>query len=124
MPISDLDIARSAHWFIQLHGDEATAKAGEMVEQMRRRATMTTPTRGRAALWRSGSSASRRLTRGTEIDCIARWAFLSAIVFRKLRATGWVPLAPRGLGGARRPASQSVVRISALSDYGAMGVRA
>jgi len=37
MPVSDLDIARSAHLFIQLHGDEATAKAREMVVQMRRR---------------------------------------------------------------------------------------
>lgn len=37
MPVSDLDIARSAHPFIQLHGDEATARAREMVEQMRRR---------------------------------------------------------------------------------------
>jgi hypothetical protein len=34
---SDLDIARSAHLLIQLHGDEATAKAREMVEQMRRK---------------------------------------------------------------------------------------
>jgi hypothetical protein len=32
MPVSDLDIARSAHPFIQLHGDEATARAREMVE--------------------------------------------------------------------------------------------
>jgi hypothetical protein len=37
MPASDLDIARSAHLFIQLHGDEATAKAREMVERMRRK---------------------------------------------------------------------------------------
>jgi hypothetical protein len=37
MPASDLDIARSAHLFIQLHGDEATAKAREMVQRMRRR---------------------------------------------------------------------------------------
>jgi len=37
MAVSDLDIARSAHLFIQLHGDEATAKAREMVEKMRRR---------------------------------------------------------------------------------------
>ncbi|HEV2547544.1 MAG TPA: hypothetical protein VGU20_09415 [Stellaceae bacterium] len=37
MPVSDLDIARSAHLFIQLHGDEATVKARQMVEQMRRK---------------------------------------------------------------------------------------
>jgi hypothetical protein len=37
MVVSDLDVARSAHLFIQLHGDEATAKAREMVEKMRRR---------------------------------------------------------------------------------------
>ena len=37
MPVSDLDIARSAHLFIQLHGDEATAKARQMVEEMRRK---------------------------------------------------------------------------------------
>jgi len=35
MPASDSDIHRSAHLFIQLHGDEATAKAREMVEEMR-----------------------------------------------------------------------------------------
>jgi len=32
MAVSDLNIARSAHLFIQLHGDEATAKAREMVD--------------------------------------------------------------------------------------------
>jgi len=37
MAVSDLDTARSAHMFIQLHGDEATAKAREMVERMRRK---------------------------------------------------------------------------------------
>ena len=37
MPISDLDIARSAHQWIQLHGDAATAKAREMVEEMRKK---------------------------------------------------------------------------------------
>jgi hypothetical protein len=35
MPPSDLDIHRSAHQWIQLHGDNATAKAREMVEAMR-----------------------------------------------------------------------------------------
>jgi len=34
MPVSDLNIARSAHLFIQLHEDEATAR--EMVTRMRR----------------------------------------------------------------------------------------
>jgi len=37
MPVSDLDIARSAHLWIQQHGDQATAKAREMVEEMRRK---------------------------------------------------------------------------------------
>jgi len=35
MPVSDLDIHRTAHLFIQLHGDEATARARKMVEEMR-----------------------------------------------------------------------------------------
>ncbi|HEV2547845.1 MAG TPA: hypothetical protein VGU20_10935 [Stellaceae bacterium] len=35
MPPSDLDIHRTAHLFSQLHGDEATVKAREMVERMR-----------------------------------------------------------------------------------------
>ncbi len=35
MPVSDLDIARSAHLWIQRHGDDAIAKAREMVEAMR-----------------------------------------------------------------------------------------
>ena len=34
MGISDLDIAHTAHLYIQLHGDEAIAKAREMVEAM------------------------------------------------------------------------------------------
>ncbi len=38
MPASDLDIARSAHLYIQLHGDDAVAKAREMVEAMRAKA--------------------------------------------------------------------------------------
>ena len=37
MAISYFDIARSAHLFIQRHGDEATTKAREMVEEMRRK---------------------------------------------------------------------------------------
>jgi hypothetical protein len=37
MAVPDLDIARSAHLFVQLHGDEATTKAREMVQEMRRR---------------------------------------------------------------------------------------
>jgi len=36
MPVSDLDIARTAHLWIQRHGAAATAKACEMVEKMRR----------------------------------------------------------------------------------------
>ena len=37
MPVSDLDVARTAHLWIQQHGDEATAKAREMVDEMRRK---------------------------------------------------------------------------------------
>jgi hypothetical protein len=37
MAASDLDIARTAHLWIQQHGDAATAKAREMVDKMRRR---------------------------------------------------------------------------------------
>jgi hypothetical protein len=37
MPVSDLDIHRSAHRWIQQHGDQALAKAREMVEGMRRK---------------------------------------------------------------------------------------
>ena len=37
MPTSDVDIHRTAHHFIQLHGDRATARAREMVEAMRRK---------------------------------------------------------------------------------------
>jgi hypothetical protein len=37
MPVSDLDIDRSAHLWIQQHGDQALAKAREMVEGMRRK---------------------------------------------------------------------------------------
>jgi hypothetical protein len=35
MPVSDLDIHRAAHQWIAQHGDQATAKAREMVEAMR-----------------------------------------------------------------------------------------
>ena len=35
MTASDLDIQRSAHLWIQTHGDAAPAKAREMVEEMR-----------------------------------------------------------------------------------------
>lgn len=35
MPVSNLDIHRAAHLWIQQHGDAATARAREMVEQMR-----------------------------------------------------------------------------------------
>jgi hypothetical protein len=37
MPTSDHDIQRQAHLWLQIHRDEATAKAREMVEQMRKR---------------------------------------------------------------------------------------
>jgi hypothetical protein len=35
MSASDLDIHRAAHQWIAQHGEQATAKAREMVEQMR-----------------------------------------------------------------------------------------
>lgn len=35
MAVSDLDIHRSAHQWISLHGENAVAKAREMVEAMR-----------------------------------------------------------------------------------------
>jgi hypothetical protein len=37
MTVSDPDITRSAHIWIQQHGDDATAKARRKVEEMRRR---------------------------------------------------------------------------------------
>jgi len=37
MPVSDAEIRRAAHAWIQQHGDDATAKAREMVETLRRR---------------------------------------------------------------------------------------
>jgi hypothetical protein len=37
MTIPDLDIHRAAHRWIAQHGTKATAKAREMVEQMRRK---------------------------------------------------------------------------------------
>lgn len=36
MPVSDLDITRTAHLWIQRHRDQATAKARDMVERLRR----------------------------------------------------------------------------------------
>ena len=35
MPVSDRDIRQLAHFFIRVHGDEATAKARKTVEEMR-----------------------------------------------------------------------------------------
>jgi hypothetical protein len=37
MPLSDQDIQRAAHRWIAQHGENATAKAREMVEEMRRK---------------------------------------------------------------------------------------
>jgi hypothetical protein len=37
VPVSDLDITCTAHRWIQQHGAAATARAREMVEEMRRR---------------------------------------------------------------------------------------
>ena len=36
MPVSDLDIFRSANLYLDQHGDQAVAKAREMVETMKR----------------------------------------------------------------------------------------
>ena len=37
MPVSDIDIQRTAHQWISLHGENAVAKAREMVETMRKK---------------------------------------------------------------------------------------
>ena len=37
MPVSDFDIQRLAHLFIELDGEQATAKAREMAEEMSRK---------------------------------------------------------------------------------------
>jgi hypothetical protein len=37
MPPSNLDITRTAHLWIQQHGDDATAKARQKVDEMRRK---------------------------------------------------------------------------------------
>ncbi len=37
MPVSDLNIHRSAHFWIRKHGEQATAKVREMVEKMQRK---------------------------------------------------------------------------------------
>jgi hypothetical protein len=37
MPVSDIDIQRTAHQWISLHGENAMAKAREMVEAMRKK---------------------------------------------------------------------------------------
>jgi hypothetical protein len=37
MPVSDVDITHTAHLWIQQHGDNALAKAREMVEAMRKK---------------------------------------------------------------------------------------
>jgi hypothetical protein len=37
MPTSELDITRTAHLWIQQHGDSATAKARKKVDEMRRK---------------------------------------------------------------------------------------
>jgi hypothetical protein len=37
MPVPDLDIQRTAHLWMERHGDQAVAKAREMVEEMRQK---------------------------------------------------------------------------------------
>jgi hypothetical protein len=37
MPVSDLDIHRTAHLWIERHGDHAVAKVREMVEEMQKK---------------------------------------------------------------------------------------
>jgi hypothetical protein len=50
MPPSDLDITRTTHLLIQQHGDDATAKAREKVDECGARATPTAPTPGCGSL--------------------------------------------------------------------------
>jgi hypothetical protein len=52
MPPSDLDITRTANLWIQQHGDDATAKAREMVEKMRRRGDTDGARRHGCGSWR------------------------------------------------------------------------
>jgi hypothetical protein len=64
MPASDLDIARSAHQWISLRGENAMAKAREMVETMRKKGDTEGADTGCASSSRSARWASRRLRRG------------------------------------------------------------
>jgi hypothetical protein len=67
MAPSDLDITRTAHQWIQQHGDDATMKAREMVEKRcADGATPTAPTPGCGSSWRPGRWARRRQRRGIE----------------------------------------------------------
>jgi hypothetical protein len=59
MSVSDHDIHRAAHLLIAQCGDNAVAKASEMVETMRQRGN-TAPTLGCASSSRSGRWATHR----------------------------------------------------------------
>jgi hypothetical protein len=67
MAVSDLDIARAAHLFIQLHGEEATARAREMVEEMRRKGDHDGADTWLRIIVAIGELGSRRQKRGTEL---------------------------------------------------------
>jgi hypothetical protein len=66
MAVCDLDIARAAHLFIQLHGDEATARAREMVEEMRRKGDHDGADTWLRIIVAIGELGSRRQRRGSE----------------------------------------------------------
>ena len=70
MPVSDLDITRSAHLWIQQHGEQATAKAREMVEEMRRRGNVEGADVWLRIIAAIGELGRRRLMRGTESAAI------------------------------------------------------
>lgn len=53
-------------FFIQLHGDEATAKARQMIEQMRRKGDSVVPINRCASSWRSASLAGPSTRCGIE----------------------------------------------------------
>ena len=55
MPISDFDIQRLAHLFIQLDGEQAIPKARKMVEEMRRKGDEESADKWLRIIWRSGS---------------------------------------------------------------------
>ena len=65
MPVFDLDIARSAHLFIQLHGDEATARARKMVEETCRKGDQEGADTWLRITWQSANLVIRHQMCGT-----------------------------------------------------------